>query len=232
MREMQDKTSERGRPSVLPANPNLPWYRLSPSEALEALASDPTTGLESAEARRRRHHYGPNELADLRRRSPLSILLEQFRGALVLLLLGAAGVSLALREVRDAVAILAIVALNAAMGFVQEYRAEKAMAALKRLAVPRVRVRRDGGPAEISASELVPGDILILAAGDRLAADGRLLECADLQVEEAALTGESEAVIKQAEALEGPELALGDRRNLVFLGTSVAQGRGKAVVNA
>ena len=208
----------------------VPWHRRTVRESLAALGTEALRGLDPAEVERRRAGYGVNELVEGRRRGFKQILWEQLRGALVLLLLGAAGISLALGEHRDALAILTIVLLNAAMGFVQEFRAEKALEALKRLAVPRVRVRRAGMVEEISARELVPGDLLLLAAGDRVAADGRLIESVDLQMEEAALTGESEAVAKQVEALDAESLPLGDRRNRVFLGTAVARGRGLALV--
>ncbi len=145
--------------------------------------------------------YGPNELVERGGRSPWRILLEQLTGTLVLILIVAAVVSALVGDIKDAVAILAIVVLNAILGFVQEYRAEQAMAALKKLAVPLVRVRRAGQVAEVPAHDLVPGDIVLLEAGNLAPADGRLIEAANLRIQEAILTGESEAVEKAAAAL-------------------------------
>ena len=135
-------------------------------------------------------------------------------------------------DLKDTIAILVIVVLNAVLGFTQEYRAERAMAALKKMVVPRVKVRRDGQVREISARELVPGDLFLLETGGAVPADGRLLESVNLRVQEAALTGESVPVDKCTAALAGEHLALGDRRNMVFLGTAITYGRGLGVVTA
>ena len=160
------------------------------------------------------------------------ILLAQLTGVLTLILIGAAVVSVFLGDVIDAVVILAIVVLNAALGFTQEYRAEQSMAALKRLAVPTVRVQRDGTVRELSARELVPGDIVLLETGNIVPADGRVLESFNLRVQEAALTGESEAVDKDAEWVFEAEKPVGDRRNMVYAGTVVTYGRGEMLVTA
>ena len=179
--------------------------------------------------------YGPNELVERGGRSPWRILLEQLTGTLVLILIVAAVVSALVGDVKDAVAILAIVVLNAILGFVQEYRAEQAMAALKKLAVPLVRVRRAGQVAEVPAHDLVPGDIVLLEAGNLVPADGRLIEAANLRIQEAILTGESEAVEKAAAALTptgGAAPALGDQVNMAFMGTTVTYGRGQMAVVA
>ena len=187
-------------------------------------------GLSTADVSLRREEFGWNELVEKRERGPARILWEQFCSAMVVLLIVAAIVSLGLQEFIDAAAILAIIALNAALGFAQDYRAEKALAALKRLAVPRVKVRRDAAVQEISAKELVPGDIVLLEVGNMVPADCRLLESVNLRVQEAALTGESEPVEKSVAAIERDELPLGDRSNMVFMGTVVIYGHGQTVV--
>ncbi|MGD9406282.1 MAG: cation-translocating P-type ATPase [Anaerolineae bacterium] len=208
------------------------WYRQETTEVIESLATDAQAGLTPAEAQRRLAEHGPNELVERGRKSPWLILWEQLTGLMVLILIVAAVVSGALGDWKDAIAILAIVVLNAVLGFSQEFRAEKAMAALKQLAVPTVKVRRGGHVVEISASELVPGDIVLLETGGLVPADGRLQESVNLRVEEAALTGESEPVEKHARVLDRPELTVGDRLNMVYMGTVVTYGRGAAIVTA
>jgi Ca2+-transporting ATPase len=151
---------------------------------------------------------------------------------MVIVLIVAAAIAFAVGDLKDTIAILVIVVLNAVLGFTQEYRAERAMAALKKMAVPRIKVRRDGQVREISARELVPGDLFLLETGGAVPVDGRLLESVNLRVQEAALTGESEPVDKDTAAQNGEHLALGDRRNMVFLGTAITYGRGLAVVTA
>ncbi|UCG25108.1 MAG: HAD-IC family P-type ATPase, partial [Chloroflexota bacterium] len=208
----------------------MDWYKLSVEEALKELATDPENGLTSAEARTRLEKYGPNELVERGGISPWRILFNQFTELMVVILIIAAVVSLALGEEIDTIVIIAIVILNAVIGFSQEYRAEQAMAALKRLAVPTVRVRRDGEVQEVSSTQLVPGDIVLLEAGNVVPADGHMVTGANLKVEEAALTGESEPVDKVLEAPRGDNLAIGDRFNMVYMGTSVTYGRGSVVV--
>ena len=183
----------------------------------------------------RLQQYGPNELEETGGRSPWSIFVDQFTNIMLLMLMGVAVISgfLDFRSntfPKDAIAIFSIVILNGILGFFQEQSAEKALAALKNLASPLVRVLRDGKTSDIAAKELVPGDVMLLEAGVKIAADGRLIESSNLQVRESALTGEALAVTKQAE-LELPEDAsLGDRLNLIFQGTEVVQGRAKAIV--
>lgn len=206
------------------------WYKHSPENAISELETDKQAGLSDAEAKRRLEQYGRNELIDKGTKSPWLILWDQIREVMVLILIAAAVVSAILGETNDVIVILAIVILNAALGFSQEYRAEQAIAALKKLAVPTVKVRRDGHIVELAAPELVPGDLVLLEAGNLVPADGRLIENANLKVEEAALTGESEAVEKQVEAIEKDDLPLGDRVNMVFMGTTVSYGRGTAVI--
>jgi Ca2+-transporting ATPase len=206
-----------------------PAYRLTAAATAEALDS-PGDGLDPVEAARRLAEHGPNELVDRGSASALQIFLGQFKEVLIWVLLAAAGISVALGDWIEAVAILAIVVLSAVMGFVQEYRAEEAMAALQAMAVPLVRVRRGGEAVDVPAKELVPGDRLLLETGNVVPADARLVSAVNLRVEEAALTGESEAVQKEADAAFTDEQALGDRVNVVYMGTTVAIGRGEAIV--
>ena len=193
-------------------------------------------GLSAQEAARRMEQYGPNQLEERPGRSPLAILGSQFTQIMVILLLVAAAIKFSLPllgaegDPLDAVMILLIVVLNAALGFIQEYRAEKAVAALKQMAISIVRVRRDGQTLELPATQLVPGDIVLVDAGLRIPADGRMIECANLRVEEAALTGESVPVEKIEDALEDEEAPIGDRLNMVFMGTTAVYGRGVIAV--
>jgi Ca2+-transporting ATPase len=205
------------------------------AETVARLEVAPEHGLSAAEAAGRLARYGPNELVERGRRSPWRIFFEQLTGTLVLILIVAAVVSAIVGDIKDAVAILAIVVLNAILGFVQEYRAEQAMAALRKLAVPLVRVRRAGQVSELPAHELVPGDVVLLEAGNLVPADGRLIESANLRVQEAILTGESEAVEKTTAALQlasETAPALGDQRNMAFMGATVSYGRGQMAVVA
>jgi Ca2+-transporting ATPase len=206
------------------------WYLKERTEVVSLLATDAEAGLAPGEAQLRLAEHGPNELVERGLKSPWRILWEQLTGLMVVILIVAAVVSGALGDWKDAIAILAIVVLNAVLGFSQEFRAEKAMAALKQLAVPTVKVRRDGHVVEISARELVPGDVVLLEAGALVPADGRLLESVNLRVDEAALTGESEPVEKHARALDHAGLPVGDRLNMVYMGTVVTYGRGTAII--
>ncbi|MDX1688987.1 MAG: cation-translocating P-type ATPase [Candidatus Promineifilaceae bacterium] len=208
------------------------WTTQDVATVLRYLGSDPETGLDSSEARSRLQRYGPNELQEQGGRGPLLMLGEQFSSTMVLILIGAAVISAFLGKPTETVAITAIVLLFALLGFVQEYRAERAMAALKQLAVPVVRVRRDGSVREISARELVPGDIVYLETGNLVPADLRLIESVNLRIQEAALTGESEPVDKETAALQKADLPLAERRNMAYMGTVVTYGRGTAVVVA
>ena len=208
------------------------WYRMEKTDVLAALETSSEKGPTQAEAERRLARYGPNELIERGLKSPWRILWEQLTAVMVVILIVAAVVSAFVGDYKDAVAILSIVVLNAVLGFSQEFRAEKAMAALKQLAVPTVKVRRDGQVVKISARELVPGDVVLLETGALVPADGRLLESVNLRVEEAALTGESEPVEKHTHALDSKELPVGDRRNMVYMGTVVTYGRGLATITA
>ena len=215
-----------------PTESSPTWHTLDCSRVLEQLETETAYGLSDEQVFRRRDKFGPNELLDLGSRGPLLILWEQFYNAMILLLIVAASVSFLLGELRDSVAILVIVVLNAALGFTQDYRAERALAALKKLSVPLVRVRRNGSTSEISSTELVPGDVILLEAGNSVPADCRLLDSASLKTQEAALTGESDSIEKQPTTLTDAKAPLGDRFNMLWMGTAVTYGRGCAVVTA
>jgi Ca2+-transporting ATPase len=206
------------------------WHTLDADHVVQELKTNVVEGLSDAEAARRLTEYGPNELEERGGHSAWQILRAQLTSIMVLVLIVAAGISVALGDLEDALVILAIVVLNTILGFTQEYRAERAMEALKQLAVPSVRVRRGGKVLEISARDLVPGDIVLLEAGNRVPGDGRLVESASMRVQEAALTGESEAVEKHIEKLDKADVPLGDRRNMAYMGTNVTYGRGVVVV--
>ncbi len=208
------------------------WHTLPPEEVVALLQTDPQRGLTSEEAERRLARYGPNVLQTAGRRHPLLILAGQFRETMVLILLAASVISYIIGDVKDTIVILAIVVLNAVLGFVQEYRAEQAIEALRRLAVPHVHVVRDGEVQEIEATNLVPGDVVVLEAGNAVPADGRLVEAVNLQVQEAALTGESVPAEKHTAPVSDENAPLGDRHNMVYMGTAVTYGRGRAVVVA
>lgn len=208
-----------------------PWHVLSIAEVLAALEADPR-GLSPAEAARRRPVYGPNELEAARRISPWAILLAQFRNVLVLILLAATALSIVLGHGTEAVVIIVIVLFAVLLGFLQEYRAERALEALRRLAAPTATVLREGEPQEVPARELVPGDVVVLHTGDRVPADLRLLEAVHLRIDEAVLTGESVPVEKHTDPIPVPEIPLGDRRNMAYAGTVVTYGRGKGIVVA
>ena len=207
------------------------WHSLSVDDSLRALKSQPR-GLSSAEFTDRMDKYGPNELQAAHRISPWEILLEQFKNVLILILLGATVLSLFLGHGIESVVIAVIVLFAVVLGFVQEYRAERAIEALRQMAAPTATVLRDGVEVRVPAKELVPGDVIVLHTGDRVPADARLLEAINLQVEEAALTGESVPVEKHIRALEGEDLPVGDRKNMVYAGTAVTYGRGRALVVA
>jgi Ca2+-transporting ATPase len=206
------------------------WYNLSVEEVLSGLNSS-RDGLSPKEAARRLAEYGPNELREANKISPWVILLEQFKSFLIIILLAAVALSALLGEVTDAIVIFIIIVFAAGLGFIQEYRAERSMEALKKMTAPTASTIRGGREMEITARELVPGDIVLLKTGDRTPADARLLEAINLKAEEASLTGESIAVEKNTGPVYG-EVGVGDRKNMVFAGTTVAYGRGMAVVSA
>ncbi|MHB9006854.1 MAG: cation-translocating P-type ATPase [Limisphaerales bacterium] len=218
-------------PNIAPQPKVEFWHHRSTEELLAQFGST-ASGLSAPEAARRLVVDGPNELKEGKRISPLQIFLAQFKSLIIWILIAAGVISGVLGEVVDASAILAIVLLNAAIGFYQEFKAEKSIEALKQMTAPQAKVRRGGQVTSIPASEIVAGDILVLEAGDIVAGDARLLAAASLKCIEAALTGEAEATGKQAATLEREDVPLGDRVNMVFMGTSIAAGTGQAVVVA
>ena len=209
----------RGSPSQTVA-----WHTLPLAEAFERLQADAAMGLTQAEAARRLAQYGPNTLAQAHQRSTLAIFLAQFRSLIVALLVAATVIAFAMGENIEAVAILVVIVLNAGIGFFTEWKAEQALSALQKQTVRVAHVIREGTESEIPAAELVPGDLVVLAAGARVPADGRIVESVRLQIEEAALTGESLAVTKTSELLHDKDAALGDRLNMAFLGTTITDG--------
>lgn len=209
------------------------WNNLEIEEALSSLQSAPH-GLSQEEAQLRLAEYGPNELQEKKRVSYWILFLQQFKNFLVVILLIAAivsGVLAALGEgdVWDPILIVIIILFATILGFVQEYRSEKALDALKKMTAHTATVIRNGEEKEIPGSEIVPGDIILLRTGDRVPADGRLLESVNLKTNEAALTGESVSTEKIVDVVSG-DVSVGDRRNMVHMGTTVAYGRGKAIV--
>ncbi|MEA5476970.1 cation-translocating P-type ATPase [Pseudanabaena galeata UHCC 0370] len=222
---------------VNPASSIARWHTFSAEEVLGFLESDPNQGITSQEVSARFDRYGANELVEKAGRSSLRIFIDQFTNIMLVMLMAVAVVSAILSLTKptpefpkDAVAIFSIVLLNGILGYMQETNAEKALAALKRMSSPKVRVIRNGNISEINGKELVPGDIMLLEAGVQVAADGRLIEEQNLQVRESALTGEAEAVSKDAKLLLEEDASLGDRLNCVYQGTEVLQGRAKVVV--
>ena len=212
------------------------YHSMEKKELLESLKVT-ENGLSTEEAERRLKEYGPNELVEKKKVSPLQIFLGQFKDIFVIMLLFAMAVSLIIAITRDAgefvdaATIGAIIFLNAIVGFVQEYRSEKAMEAMKQLTAPKARVLRDGKEQLIPSKEVVPGDVVLLEAGDRIPADARLIEVVDMKTDEAILTGESTAVDKKDVVLD-EKTAVADRKNSLFMATHLTYGRGKAVITS
>lgn len=200
-------------------------------EVINTLGVDPSRGLEIGDVEERIKKYGLNEIT-AKRKTPLTILARQFANFLIGMLLVATAISAALGEVADAIAIFVIIMIMGGFGFLQEYRAEKVLEALKRLATPRCRVLRGGVEVEIEASKLVPGDIVLLREGDRVPADLRLIEAENLEVDESPLTGESTPVEKDPDTVLDHDTPVSERKNMAFLGTYVVKGRGKGIVVA
>ena len=206
------------------------WHSLEIDETLRDLNSK-ETGLSQEEAQKRLQQYGPNELQKEKGTSRIKMFFEQFTDILIVILLIATALSIAIGELTDAIVIMAIVMATAILGFVEEYRSEKAVEALKKMTAPAATVFRDGKEVRIPASELVPGDIIFLYTGDKIPADARIIEAVNLKIDEAALTGESAPVNKNV-AVCSAEIPINDRRNTAFTGTVVVYGRGKAVVTS
>src|SRR5690349_21280147 len=229
-------------PNASPAAP-IPVHAEEVGAFLERIGVSSSGGLSDAEAQRRLAEHGKNRLPETKKKSALVRILEQFANPLVLTLLAAAAIAVVvgftadqdesfLHRFGDAIAILLIVILNAFLGYYQERRAEAALEALQKLSAPNARVRRGGKTVVIAAEDVAPGDILELEAGDAVPADARLVQTISLATEEAALTGESAAAVKDALAPVARDAPLGDRVTMVFAGTSVVRGKGRAVVTA
>jgi Ca2+-transporting ATPase len=208
------------------------WHQLDIPTLLHHFAVDPATGLSTPEVQARLERHGANELRERPPKSPWLMLGEQFTSTTILVLIAAAIITALMHNLDDTIAILAIVIFNALIGFSQEYKAGKAFAALRKMAVPQARVWRDGEWSQIPAQALVPGDVIQLEDGDQVPADARLLDCKNLRTQESAFTGEAESVEKSIAVQTGGEIPLGDRHNMVFMGTVVTYGRAKALVVA
>lgn len=209
----------------------MDWHTKTAEHTLQELQSS-KSGLTNEEAKKRLILYGPNELKETVKRTHLQMLLDQFKDFMIIVLVVAAIISGILGEVADTIAIIVIVVINAVIGFIQEYRAEKAMAALKKLAAPFATVIRDNHRENIPIAEIVPGDLVSIEAGNSIPADMRLIEVAQLKVEEAALTGESVPIEKHLDVIDDEMAALGDRKNMLYKGTFTSYGRGIGVVVA
>jgi P-type Ca2+ transporter type 2C len=207
------------------------WHSLTIPEVITSTKSF-ETGLSTAAAKEKLAEVGPNELEEGKKRSIGMMLLAQFKDVMIIILLVAAVISGIIGDLTDTIVILVIVLLNAIIGFFQEYRAEKAMQALKQMTITQARVLRDGTSSWLSATELVPGDIVLLEAGNAVPADLRIMESVNLKIEEAALTGESNAIDKTTNKIEEMDIPLGDKKNMAFKGTFVTYGRGTGVVIA
>jgi Ca2+-transporting ATPase len=207
------------------------WHALSTQEVAASLDVDPARGLSAAEAERRLGERGPNRLSEVAPRPAWLRFLDQFKGVLILILAVAAVVAYFVGDLTDTIVILVVVVFNAVLGFYQERRAEQSLGALKKMLALKARVRRDGAKQEIDAAELVPGDLVVLEAGDKTPADGRLCAVHALQIDEAALTGESEPVEKHAGPAE-EDAPLAERANMSFMNTVITRGRGEMLVTA
>ncbi len=209
------------------------WFSQSQEEVLKKLDVNPSKGLTSAEAKSRLEKYGENKLKSKPKKSLLALFFSQLKDMLIYVLLGAAAITLAIGEYADAIIILLVVILNAVIGVFQEYKAGKAIEALQKMTTPKALVRRDGEAKEINSEEIVPGDIVILDAGRFVPADLRLIESANLQIEESALTGESVSSDKDSKSIyEDPKTPIGDKTNMAFMSTLTTYGRGEGVVVA
>ncbi|MFW6113689.1 MAG: calcium-translocating P-type ATPase, PMCA-type [Actinomycetota bacterium] len=209
------------------------WHTLDLEETAGELDTDLERGISDKEASTRLDSYGPNKIREEKPTSPFILFVNQFRDFMIYVLLAAAVISgAALREYLDAAVIMVIVVANAILGFVQEYRAQRAMESLKELSAPTARVIREGREEVVPSHDLVPGDLILLEAGDRIPADARLTEAHSMRADESSLTGESTAVAKSAERLEEAEIPLGDRFNMAYTGTHIVHGRGSALITA
>ena len=208
-----------------------PFFSQTPQQALQSLSASPQ-GLSAAQAEDRLREHGPNQLHEGKKKSAAAVFFEQFKDLLVVILIAAAVISMLSGNAESTAVIFAVLLLNAALGTVQYFKAEKSLASLKAMASPSAKVLRGGQRTELPVAQLVPGDILLLEAGDLVAADGRILENFSLKVNESSLTGESESVEKTADALAGENIALGDQKNMVFSGSLVTYGRASVLITA
>src|SRR5262245_57133383 len=216
-----------------PATQATEWHGLAPDEVSAQLGVDPKVGLDPAEVEQRRAQYGPNKLAEEAKEPGWHAFLRQYRDLMQLVLVGAAVVSVvALQEFGTGLAILGMTVLNAILGLNQEGKAAESVAALQKMLVIKAHARRDGAKTDIPSEELVPGDIVSFEAGDKIPADGRLLVAATLEIEEAALTGESVPVGKSVDPVPGEDVPLGDRVDMAYMNSTVTRGRGEMVVTA
>ena len=206
-----------------------PWHGMEKTELIRQLDTDIDKGLSGPEIEKRLKEYGYNELKKEERVSPFTLFVNQFKNVLIIILLIAVVLSFLVGEAVDSIFILVIVVFCAVLGFIQEYRAEKALDALKKMLSPTITVLREGREEEVPSTELVPGDVLIIEAGDKIPADARIVEAHAMRCDEASLTGESLPVGKNSNIL--PEkTVIADRKNMIFAGTTALYGRGKAVV--
>ena len=208
------------------------WHTMTSEAVVEQLKTDQANGLSQTEAKARLEQFGPNALLQAKQRTAFEILISQFQSLIVLMLGAATAIAFAMGDQTEAIAILVVIAINAAIGFFTEWKAAHALLALQKKAVRVAHVVRDGKEAEISAAELVPGDLIVIVTGARVPADGRIIECVRILIEESALTGESNAVPKSAEPVSDQKAVLADRHNMAFLGTTVIDGRGRLLVTA
>ena len=206
------------------------WYQKELTDIESVFSTNLAEGLSQAQTQLKLEEFGKNEIIETGGRSPLTIIIDQLLSTMVLILIAACVISAFLGDITEVIAIVSIVILFVVLGFVQEFKAEKAMAALKKMSVPLIRAVRDGIEVEVSATELVPGDLIILETGNIVPADARIVEAVNLKVQESALTGESEAVNKTIDVINSENAPVGDRKNMIHMGTIITYGRGKAVV--
>ncbi|MCL7423042.1 MAG: calcium-translocating P-type ATPase, PMCA-type [Methylobacter sp.] len=207
------------------------WHGMTAEQALQVLASIQAQGLSRTEAAKRLKHHGPNKLAEKTARPAWRLLLSQFKSFLIVVLIAAALLAAAVGDITDGVVILVVVVINACLGFYQEFQAEQSLAALKKMLALQTEVRRDGQNSNLPTEQLVPGDIVILDAGDKIPADGRIIAAQTLEVDESSLTGESIPVAKQTQALSD-DSPLAERSNMVYMNNAVTRGRAEMVVTA
>jgi Ca2+-transporting ATPase len=218
--------------SLRSSEPAVAWHTLKAEQALDKLGITPKLGLSQQEAARRLQDLGPNRLAEAPPRPIWLKFLAQFKSFLIIVLFAAAILAAAIGDILDGIVILIVVLINALLGFSQEFQAEKSLSALKKMLALQAKIRRDGNNLELPSSEIVPGDIVILHAGDKIPADGRLISASLLEVDESPLTGESVPAGKQTEALSQTDLPVAERSNLIFMNTTVTRGHGEMVVTA